>query len=300
MESGPSSEIADLFARATIRLDDDDDEQWSSENRTGRGAIGRLHRLATREALDTALAVCAAADPLQRRIAAAVLGQLGHSKMVFQEERYAGLAGLLAAERAGPGDPDVLNEVCVALGHLRDPRAIPALLELRGHPDSDVRFGVVIGLSGHEDSDAIDGLIALSSDHDEDVREWATFGIGAMITIDTPAIRAALHARLDDPHYKARNDAIEGLAARGDLSVLPILIRELKTGVALPLLDAAIALRRPELCEALAVAERDGLAIQALYGPYDLRSVWRKAMHACRCQLAESVLPAGEQQQIEH
>jgi len=290
MESEPPSEIADLFARATIRLDDDDEEQWRSENRTGRGAIGRLHCLATREVLDTALAACAAADPRQRRIGAGVLGQLGHSKMVFQEERYAGLAGLLAAERAGPGDPDVLNEVCVALGHLGDPRAIPALLELQGHPASGVRFGVVFGLCGHENSDAIEGLIALSSDSDEDVRDWATFGIAQQITTDTPAIRAALHARLDDPFYEARNEAIEGLAARGDLSVLPVLIRELKTGVALPLLDAAIALRRPELCEALAVAERDGLVIQALYGPYDLRSVWRKAMQACGCEVQESAV----------
>jgi len=292
MVSVPSSEIADLFARAMIGLDDDDDAQWHSENRTGRGAIYDLQGLANREVLDLALTACKAADPIKRRVGAGVLGELGHSMAVFQEERYAGLANLLAAERTGPADPDVLSETCVALGRLRDPRSVPALLDLRGHPDSDVRFGVVLGLCGHETAEAIEGLIALSSDADEDVRDWATFGIGQRMTMDTPAIRRALHARLDDPCLNARNEAIEGLALRGDESALPALICALQDGVALPLLNAAIALASPELCKALEIAERDGLVIEARTGPYNLTSVWQKAVQACGCEGAQSFGPA--------
>lgn len=87
--------------------------------------------------LDLALIACREPDALKRRVGAAVLGQLAHTKIgfepVFEEERYQGLANLLAAERAGTGDPAVLAGTRFALGHLHDPRAIPALLELRVH-----------------------------------------------------------------------------------------------------------------------------------------------------------------------
>lgn len=285
-----SMDVHDLMARAMIGFDEDED--WSSENVTGLAAIARLHGLASREVLDAALAACSDAEPLRRRVGAAVIGQLGHSKIgyepVYVEERYQALKDLLAAERVGAEDPGVISEACVAFGHLGDPRAIPVLLELREHPETSVRYGVVFGLFGHRTPEAIDGLIALSSDCDEAVRDWATFGLGQMTDADSPAIRAALHARLDDPCFEARNEAIEGLASRGDTSVLPALIRELQSGVALPLLDAAIALGRTELCEALISTAASGLVVQARYGPYDLTDSWAEAMRACGCLKPES------------
>lgn len=191
--------------------------------------------------------------------------------------------GLLAAERDGARDPNVLEDVCVALGHLNDSRAIPALIALRGHPDADVRFGVMAGLSKHDVPEAIDGLIDLSADDDDDVRDWATFGLGQLIESDTPAIRAALRARLDDPYLNARNEAIEGLAVRGDRSVVPVLIEELRQQVAAPLLDAAIALATPDLCDALAAAADGGLVWEAGDQRYDLTDHWREARQACGC-----------------
>lgn len=296
MEALPSNEVEDLFASAMIGLDED--EESSPENPTGWLAIARLHSLASQEVLAATLAACNAVDPLRRRVGAAVLGQLGHSSVgfgpvFFAEERYGGLANLLANEREGPGDPGVLNDVCVALGHLHDPRAIPALLELRQHPNAHVRLGVVSGLSGHAMPEAITGLIALSSDSDGHVRDWATFGLGQMIATDSPAIRAALYARLDDPRIDARNEAIEGLATRRDEAVLPVLIRELHDQLALPLLDAAIALARPELCEALVAAKIGGLVVPTRHGPYDLTKTWAKAMKACGCQGLEAFGPDG-------
>ncbi len=285
MKTTMPSDVQDLTSRAMVGLDED--EEQPSDAPTGRQAIACLHRLANREVLDAALAACADADPIRRQVGAAVLGQLGHTKIgfdpVFTEERYRGLAQLVAAERQGADHPGVVNEACVALGHLHDPRAIPALLELREHPHPEVRFGVAFGLGGHRTPEAIDGLIALSSDSDDDVRDWSTFGLGELIDTDTPAIRAALHARLNDSCFAARYEAIEGLATRGDLSVLPVLIQELHDGVARPLLDAAIALARPELCEALAAAAGGGLIVKARYGPYDLTEVWEEAMRACGC-----------------
>jgi HEAT repeat protein len=284
-----TSDAVALFANAMIGLDEE--EQLDCEPTVGWPAIVLLHRLASREVLEASLAACADPDPLRRRVGAAVLGQLGHLKAerepVFAEKKYQGLGNLLAAEREGPGDLNVLNEVCVALGYLSDSRAIPALLELREHPDAHVRFGVTYGLAGHETQEAIDGLIALSSDSDDEVRDRSTFAIGQLIPTHTPAIRAAFHARLEEPCFDARNEAIEGLALRGDVSVLPFLIRELLSSVALPLLNAAIALATPDLCKALAATATEGLIVQALHGPYDLTETWTEAMRACGCKLPD-------------
>lgn len=292
-------EIDRLMAAAMVGLDDED-EPSESHPPTGWDAIRSLHVLGSREVLDAALAACRDADPLQRRVGAAVLGQLGHSKVgftpVFVAERYRGLVDLLTAEIAEPGDPGVLREVCIALGHLGDPAAVPLLLRLREHPDPDVRFGVAFALGGHETPEALDGLIALSSDVDDEVRQWATFGLGGLSTADGPSIRAALHARLDDGHAETRHDAMEGLAARGDRSVIPALIRELEQNVSRPLLDAAAALATPDLCDALAAAA-GGLVIQASYSPYDLTPVWRDAMQSCGCDEAAARLPPGRPDQ---
>ncbi len=234
---------------------------------TGWRAVVHLQQRASRDVLEACLTACADADPLARRIAAIVLGELGPPRSetpVFVEERFAGLMALLATERAGADDPDVLGAACTGLGRLDDPRAIPALLALRDHPEAAVRFGVISGLGRHLGPQVqpavLDALIALTADPADEVRDWATFALGQHVEIDCLVVRAALHARLDDSYGEARHEAITGLAKRGDLSVIPILIRELHRGVAPGLLDAAVALATPDLCGAL---ERFTIALQS-------------------------------------
>jgi HEAT repeat protein len=287
-------EIDMVIAAAMVGIDEEC-EPPGSQPPTGRDAIRSLHDLGSREVLDASLAACRDADPLRRRVGAAVLGQLGHAEVgftpVFVAERFRGLADLLAAEIAGPNDPDVLSEVCIALGHLGDPGAVPLLLRVLDHPDADIRFGVAFALGGQETPEAVDGLIALSRDADDDVRDWATFGLGGLTTADGPALRAALQARLDDGNHIIRFEAIEGLAVRGDRSVIPALIRALEQDVSLPLLDAADELATPDMGDALAAAAAGGLVIEASYGPYDLTKVWREAMHRCGCDEAAAQPP---------
>jgi HEAT repeat protein len=288
METMQNRPVADLFSRAAVDLDSDD--LSPSEDPTGRIAIGQLHRIASREVLDGALALCGDSDPINRQIGADVLAQLGHSRRgfepVFVEERVAGLLGLLAAESVGSGDSRVLNAACVAFGHLRDARAVPALLDLRLHEHEDVRRSVAFGLSSYDVPEAINGLIALSTDPVDDVRDWATFGLGQLIKSDTPAIRAALRARVKDSCLDVRNEAIEGLAERGDEAALPALIGELSCGnISSGLLDAATKLATLELCEALRKAETFGLAWDDGKQRWDVTDIWRAAMHACGCSL---------------
>jgi hypothetical protein len=49
------------------------------------------------------------------------------------------------------------------------------------------------------------------------VRDWATFALGALSPHDTPALRDALAARLEDPDATTRIEAVHGLAVRGDV-----------------------------------------------------------------------------------
>ena len=74
---------------------------------------------------------------------------------------------------------------------------------------------------------AIYGLIGLSADQDQDVRDWATFGIGSMIETDIPEIREALVARLTETDSEIRGEALVGLARRGDLRIVAPLLQEL-------------------------------------------------------------------------
>jgi HEAT repeat protein len=79
---------------------------------------------------------------------------------------------------------------------------------------------------------AVPELIRLSRDRSARVRNWATFGLSQQLgdphPIDTPEIREALAARLQDDAACA--EAAFGLAARGDRRALPIVQRALEGG----------------------------------------------------------------------
>jgi HEAT repeat protein len=92
----------------------------------------------------------------------------------------------------------------------------------------------------------------LTSDVDSDVRDWATFNLGTQSRLDTPAIRAALWARVDDSDDEVRGEALCGLAEKGDRGVVDAVIRELFDERGSPLaVDAAEALPDPRLLPAL-------------------------------------------------
>ena len=55
-----------------------------------------------------------------------------------------------------------------------------------------------MGMLGHDSPAAVESLILLSADPDEDIRNWATFGLGSQAEgVDTPELREALVRRLD-------------------------------------------------------------------------------------------------------
>jgi HEAT repeats len=260
---------AELFQAALLAPEDDDDrrkERWNF--------VSLLQSRGDREVLDRSLLLTKSSIPEERSLGIDILGQLGSPERIFQNECVTTLIGLLESEF----DPLILRDICIALGHQQDPRAIEPLLKFCLHPDWEVRYGVVSGLSRHTDERAISGLIALSADVHPRIRDWATFGLGSLIEIDTPAIRAALYQRFitedseDDETIEIYGEALTGLAMRQDDRILPRLIQELMSdNVGVLAIEAAENMADERLYPAL-------LQLQTWYQP---ASDLEDAIRAC-------------------
>jgi hypothetical protein len=209
--------IQQLFADS-LRGDYEDEAPWE--------AVRKLRQLGTREVLNVATAWCSSEDPMKRARGLDVLAQLGktweHPTNSFPEESYSAVTNLLKSE------PDVhpLKSAISALGHLDDARAVPLIAQFRSHPNAEIRFTVACALGSFPNEPiSVDALLALMADTDEDVRDWATFGLGVLGDTDSVEIRQALVRRIDDPNEDVREEAMVGLAKRRDSSVLTMLLR---------------------------------------------------------------------------
>lgn len=169
---------------------------------------------------------CTSAVAAERRLGADVLGQLGYANQSFpfRQESLPILRSLLA-------DPvtDVVAAALIAFGHLGAAEHVADVAAIAGHEDAAVRHAVAFALLGQGSDLAVDTLITLSRDEDSDVRDWATFGLGAQIDIDTPKIRDALLARATDEDTDTRAEALAGLVRRRDPRVLEPLRRALES-----------------------------------------------------------------------
>jgi HEAT repeat protein len=212
--------IDDLFSTA-LTGDREDDTAWK--------AVTKLHFLGTREVLERASALIKSTDPYRCARGADILGQLGclskDQNKTFVPERLHALLGVLNSEV----DSLVLDSVIIALGHLRNPVGLHAVLPYSKHPSEDVRYAVAWALPGGlDDPEIIETLSLLMRDSDSDVRDWATFGLGTQSEADSSLIRNALFERLQDDDGDTRAEAAVGLAKRKDLRVLPVVLEELE------------------------------------------------------------------------
>lgn len=233
--------------------------------------VSILHWRGTLDVLEAARELCESAAPAERELGADILGQLGVPQRTFPNECFHLLAHTLDRESLS----GVLESIAFAFGYLRDARSIEYLLRLKNHARSEVRFAVAWALP-HEDERAITGLIELSADPDEDVRDWATFGLGTQIETDTSAIRDALAARLVDPHNDTRAEALVGLAKRRDEQALHPLMAELaRRQFGWLAVEAAAELADPRLYPLL-VRIRDEITDLAEYEKQDLIEAIRR------------------------
>ena len=223
----------------------DEDMAWES--------VTALHFRGTREVLEAAELLCDSDLPTERELGATLLGQLGVPERTFPDECFDCLEGMIQSEE----DPDVLQAIAIAFGLLDDPRCIEILIPFKNHPSDIVRWGVVHGISGHDFPAAIETLIELSRDLDEEIRDWATFGLGTLIDTDSEEIREALWARVSDSYGDARAEAMMGLARRKDPRTVGLLLKELaEEDVDSMAIDAAEELGDPALLPALTLLKK--------------------------------------------
>jgi HEAT repeat protein len=240
-ETGP----AVLINRAIDIEDLESEERWD--------LIGQLHKRTDPVAFDAALAAACSPDIWRRLVGIDVLGQIGYA--AERPYRAETLPVLIAASEHA-GDIRLIRAAVTALGHLGDVRARAAVLRRAAHPDTAVRFAVAFALPlvtdpAAPDAGVVETLIGLTRDADPDVRDWATFGIGSQLDADTPAVRDALAARLDDPSGDIAGEALLGLARRRDRRVLGRLMAWLNDEPGNLIVEAAAELAVPEALPAL-------------------------------------------------
>jgi HEAT repeat protein len=152
---------------------------------------------------------------------------------------------------------EVLVAVIEALGHAWTESACLAVVPFADHPHEWVRLAAVRSMPGGVETVAGSTMVAAAlierfRDDDSDVRNWATFGVGSMLDIDSVEIRVALRGNLEDPEYDVQCEALVGLARRGDLSAVEPTIRMLtRQSVGRLAVEAAGLLADPKLLPVL-------------------------------------------------
>jgi HEAT repeat protein len=211
--------IDELFAQMLVG-NYDDDLPWL--------AVRSLRQLGSRKVFEQAAEWCRSDNYLQRARGADVLAQIGrtldHPANNFPDESFSIISTMLQSEK----DSRVLLAAIHALGHIGNPLAIPLVAKHHLDSDVDVRFAVACALGSFaNNAEARDTLLALMRDADEEVRDWATFGLGVLGDLDSDEIRDALWQGLEDSSVDVREESLVGLAKRKDERALKILIAAL-------------------------------------------------------------------------
>jgi HEAT repeat protein len=213
-------EQMDEISAQTLTGNYDDDLPWD--------AVRTLQTTGSREVFERAADWCRSEESLKRARGLDILAQLGktveHPKNNFLEECFSVVSRAVEREK----DPLPLRSAVHALGHIGNALAVPLLIEHRFHPSVEVRFAVAFALGNFADDErSVCALLALMRDVDEDVRDWATFGLGVQGKLDSQEIRDGLADRLTDTDRDVRGEALCGLAKRHDTRALRALIAEL-------------------------------------------------------------------------
>jgi len=169
-----------------------------------------------------AVEYCASPIPGERAGALSVLAIWG-----YKEKRH--LSERVELALRGLQDPEIIVVRMAAYllasvreyGVLDGPRS--TLVQLRSFPDAEVRWAVAYGMGSCDEPRAVETLLLLMADEDDEVRNWATFGLGRLSELNNAEIRDALRARLSDSFIDVRHEAVWSLALRRDRQGLSLL-----------------------------------------------------------------------------
>ncbi|GLW08956.1 hypothetical protein Misp01_40860 [Microtetraspora sp. NBRC 13810] len=161
--------MRDLIQAALADADPDGAARWQ--------AITLLQARGDQETFTEARRLCGAGTSEERVLGVDILGQLGRPGLPFAGRSLPLLRRVAAADH----DPMVLYSVLITFGHLKDPRALPSVIELAGHEDPRVRYGAAYALPNvlgePPDEEGLRVLTRLTDDPDGDVADWAALGL---------------------------------------------------------------------------------------------------------------------------
>jgi HEAT repeat protein len=212
-------ELVKIALKRNVETDlDEFDPGWE--------AVWILRRRGTPKIFERAKAMVYSASAPDRALAADIFAIFNDRSKNYFDEREHAIIHLLDTD----SDELVIESALFAMGHMVSEAAVPYALRYISHSNECVRFAAACGLSIIDIPEAIAALITLSADSDEDVRNWATFGLGNQCESDSPEIRAALMARVEDPneHGDAYWESLFGLAKRGDPRAYDYLLKAIE------------------------------------------------------------------------
>lgn len=252
----------------------------------GENAISELQKRGSPQTLELTRNLCRSSHPRRRglgmRLALQMYRREGGRMVIYATEAclpllFAGLRDPL---------PDVIASAITGFAYRHHPAAVSDIVQLSTHSDAHVRWAVAFTLACYTQPESVATLLRLMSDSDDYVRDYATWALANMPEVDTPEIRAALWRNVDDRDEHVRAEALDGLAQRGDVGLIPCLRSRLTPDCPICVLTAAQTLASPVLLPAL-------LALQAQCGkPADGPArYWRDrledAIAACAARTAE-------------
>jgi HEAT repeat protein len=234
-----------MDARASLQIDLESLIAFAADRRRDDDEVfdrlSALVRASPAAALEAGEELLHSDDPDRREIGADIIGAAAEMDYSLRERALPPLRRVLAED----SEPGPISAAIVKLGNKDDIESHDPIVAFARHPDALVRHAVAVSLPAVGlDEAALAALRELSRDEDEDVRDWATFGLGCQYAGDDPETREALFARVEDPHYDTRCEAIWGLAFRHDERVRPYLLRELEDPDASDLIHEAAEILR--------------------------------------------------------
>jgi hypothetical protein len=180
------------------------------------------------KAFDIALWRLRAGDDAERAMSVYILGLLSAERDESEPDMVARLVEVAKREKV----LGVQQALVIAFRYSSDPRAIPQMLTWLKSGEASFRRSVVETLSGcierNRGPEGVDALIHATRDHVEEVRNWATYGLGIIISRDNTKIRDTLMERLEDESANIRRAAMTGLARRRDQRMVPVVLAGLQ------------------------------------------------------------------------
>lgn len=148
---------------------------------------------------------------------------LANPKKDYEEQARKNLPEILLIYNQVKGtDPEIRRYLALTLGRLRDPRAVPALIESANDGDSQTVIWSLWALGSIGDKEATPALLEKLENSDAGIRIMSAYALGVLN--DATAI-PSLQGHLDDSSAEVSWNAAIALARLGDPSGAPLLLK---------------------------------------------------------------------------